>query len=61
MITKLTNIIISVSMVWNEIFMRYEKLIRMGVPEIVITEEGRCLAEEMVLYYFGKEEPVIWD
>lgn len=41
--------------------MRYEKLVSMGAPEIVITEEGRCLAEEMVLYYFGKEEPVIWD
>ena len=41
--------------------MRYEKLVSMGAPEIILTEEGRCLAEEMVLYYFGKEEPVIWD
>jgi hypothetical protein len=40
---------------------RYEKLIRLGAPEIVVTEEGRCLAEEMVLYYFGKEEPIVWD
>ena len=41
--------------------MRYEKFIRLGAPEIVVTEEGRCLAEEMVLYYFGKEEPIVWD
>ena len=39
--------------------MRYEKFIHMGAPEIVVTEEGRCLAEEMVLYYFGKEEPIV--
>ncbi len=41
--------------------MRYERFISMGAPEIVITEEGRCLAEEMVLYYFGKEEPIVRD
>lgn len=41
--------------------MRYERLISMGAPEIVVTEEGRLLAEEMVLYYFGKEEPIVWD
>ena len=41
--------------------MRYEKLLSLGVPEIVVTEEGRYLAEEMVLYYFGKEEPIVWD
>ena len=41
--------------------MRYERFISMGAPEIVIMEEGRCLAEEMVLYYFGKEEPIVWD
>ena len=41
--------------------MRYEKLISMGAPEIVVTEEGRCLAEEMVLYYFGKDKPLVWD
>lgn len=40
---------------------RFERLISLGAPEIVVTEEGRCLAEEMVLYYFGKEEPIIWD
>ena len=41
--------------------MRYEKFISMGAPELVVTEEGRCLAEERVLYYFGKEEPLEWD
>jgi hypothetical protein len=41
--------------------MRYEKLISLGAPEIVVTEEGRWLAEEMVLYYFGKEEPIVWE
>lgn len=40
---------------------RYERLISLGAPEIVVTEEGRCLAEEMVLYYFGKDEPIIWE
>ena len=41
--------------------MRYEKLISLGAPELVITEEGRWLAEEMVLYYFGEEKPLIWE
>ena len=40
---------------------RYERLISLGAPEIIVTEEGSCLAEEMVLYYFGKEEPIVWD
>jgi len=40
---------------------RYERLISFGAPEIVVIEEGRCLAEEMVLYYFGKEEPIVWE
>lgn len=40
---------------------RYEKLISISAPEIVVTEEGRGLAEEIVLYYFGKEEPIVWD
>ena len=40
---------------------RYEGAIRLNAPEIVVTEQGRCLAEEMVLYYFGKEEPIVWD
>ena len=30
---------------------RYEKLIELGAPNIVIEEEGRSLAEEMVLYH----------
>lgn len=34
---------------------RYAKLIAMGAPEIVVMEEGRCLAEEMVIYYYGKQ------
>ena len=41
--------------------MRYERFISLGAPEIVVTEEGRCLAEELVLYYYGKEEPIIWE
>ena len=41
--------------------MRYEYAIRLHAPEIVVTEQGRRLAEEMVLCYFGKEEPIVWD
>ena len=40
---------------------RYEGLISSGALESIVTEEGRCLAEEMVLYYFGKEEPIVWE
>lgn len=40
---------------------RYEKAVCLNTPEVVLTEQGRCLAEEMVLYYFGKEEPIVWD
>ena len=40
---------------------RYESFISLGAPELVVTEEGRCLAEELVLYYYGKEEPIIWE
>lgn len=40
---------------------RYEKLLSLNAPEIIVTEEGKFLAEEMVLYYFGKEEPIAWD
>ncbi len=35
---------------------RYEHLVSMNAPEIVIGNEGRCLAEEMVLYYCSKKE-----
>ena len=31
---------------------RYEYLLRMNAPESVIEEEGRCLAEEMILYHY---------
>ena len=40
---------------------QYEKLISLLAPENVVTEEGRYLAEEIVLYYAGKEEPIVWD
>ena len=33
---------------------RYEMLINCDAPEIIIKDEARCLAEEMVLYYCGK-------
>ena len=40
---------------------RYEGAIRLSAPEIVVTDQGRSLAEEMVLYYAGREEPIVWD
>lgn len=40
---------------------RYEGVIRLSAPEIVVTDQGRSLAEEMVLYYAGREEPIVWD
>ena len=30
---------------------RYERLVSLHAPEIVLENEARCLAEEMVLYY----------
>lgn len=38
---------------------RYEYLIRVGAPKDVIAKEGRCLAEELILYYHSvhKEKP----
>lgn len=33
---------------------RYEYLISCNAPQTVINEEGRCLAEEMILYYTVK-------
>ena len=33
---------------------RYEYFISHGAPQVVIDEEGRCLAEEMLLYYTVK-------
>lgn len=35
---------------------RYECLVRLGAPQSVLEEEGRCLAEQMILYYYGKQE-----
>ena len=40
---------------------RYEMAIRLDAPELVVTEQGRSLAEEMVLYYAGSEAPIVWD
>ena len=37
---------------------RYEKLIELKAPECVVTQEGRFLAEEMVLYYHCKKKLV---
>lgn len=36
---------------------RFEKLASINAPEIVLNEEARCLAEEMVLYHFFKYDP----
>lgn len=36
--------------------MRYEKLVSIEAPEVIIQEEGLSLAEEMVLYYHGPQE-----
>lgn len=33
---------------------RYEKLVSLNAPRVVVEEEGRFLAEEMVLYYHKK-------
>ena len=33
---------------------RYEYFISQNAPKCVIDEEGRCLAEEMILYYAAK-------
>jgi hypothetical protein len=40
---------------------RYEKLVSLHAPEVVIQEEGRWLAEEMVLYYFGPQEVQVFE
>ena len=36
---------------------RFEKLASINAPEIVLNEEARCLAEEMVLYHFFEYDP----
>ena len=33
---------------------RYERLVALGAPECVRSQEARCLAEEMILYYYSK-------
>jgi hypothetical protein len=40
---------------------RYEMAIHLDAPELVLCDQGRSLAEEMILYYAGKEEPIVWD
>ena len=40
---------------------RYEMAIRLDAPELVVTEQGCSLAEDMVLYYAGAEVPIVWD
>ncbi len=40
---------------------RYEKLVSLHAPEVVIQEEGRWLAEEMVLYYHGPQEIQVFE
>lgn len=39
----------------------YASLISTDIPELVVAAAGRFLAEEMVLYYAGEEEPIVWD
>lgn len=36
---------------------RYERLVSMNAPAIIINEEGRSLAEELVLYYHRVQRP----
>ena len=37
---------------------RYEMLLSLDAPKILVEEEARCLAAEMAIYYGGKEQPV---
>ena len=36
---------------------RYEMLVKLNAPQVIITEEGRFLAEEMALYYHNVQKP----
>ena len=36
---------------------RYERLVSLNAPAIVMNEEGRCLAEELALYYHYVQKP----
>ena len=40
------NVILSAS--------RYERLLSLNAPKVIVNEEARCLAEEMVLYYYAQ-------
>jgi len=35
---------------------RYERLVSWNAPEVVLQEEGRCLAEEILLYHCGPQQ-----
>lgn len=37
------------------------RIISVSALEHVVNENGQRLAEEMALYYYGKEEPIIWE
>lgn len=36
---------------------RYERLVSLNAPAVVILEEGRCLAEELALYFHNVQQP----
>lgn len=40
---------------------RYEALVGVNAPDSVVNSEGLSLAEEMVLYYAGEEQPIVWE
>lgn len=40
---------------------RYEALVGVNAPEAVVNSEALLLAEEMVLYYAGEEQPIVWE
>ena len=40
---------------------RYEAFVGVNAPEAVVNSEALSLAEEMVLYYAGEEQPIVWE
>lgn len=40
---------------------RYEALVGVNAPKAVVNSEALLLAEEMVLYYAGEEQPIVWE
>lgn len=40
---------------------RYEALVGVNAPKAVVNSEALSLAEEMVLYYAGEEQPIVWE